>query len=78
MNEPWRQHFSRNAGDLIAIHRWLCGPAIAQRIMLACFARSPRATRVNEQTVCAVLAEMNVHVDDDGSCFVPADRTATP
>jgi hypothetical protein len=64
------ESFSSNAADLIAIHRWICGPAIAQQIMLRCFRRRPTSDRINESTVLAVLDEMAIVINDDGTCAV--------
>jgi hypothetical protein len=66
----WREHFSVNAGDLIQIHRAFCGPEIAQRIMMECFKSRPRSGRINETTVCAVLHELNIWIDEDGNSFI--------
>lgn len=76
-NQPWREHFSANAGDLIAIHAWICGPAMAQRIMMECFKARPASSivsRINEPTVLRVLDQMHIMIDDDGSCYVPAAK----
>ena len=66
----WREHFSTNAGDLIQIHRAFCGPEIAKRIMMECFKRRPKSGKINETTVCNVLHELNIHIDDDGNCTI--------
>ena len=68
----WREHFSRNAADLIQIHRVFCGQSIAHRIMMECFKRSKRAQRINEATVCAVLSDLNIQTDDDGNYWIEA------
>lgn len=51
MADTWRQHFSVNAGDLIALRRWLYGAADAQALMLRCFARRPHSGRISEPIV---------------------------
>lgn len=68
----WREHFSVNAGDLIQLHRAICGPEIAQRIMLECFKRTARrrSAKINESTVCAVLHDLNIWIDDNSNAVI--------
>lgn len=70
----WRDHFSTNAGDLIAIHQWLGGDALAQRILLEAFKRRPRSERINEATVCAVLDDLKIQIEPDGTLTVGKDQ----
>ena len=67
---PWRNHFSENAGDLIAIHQWIAGDAIAQRIILEAFKRRPHSGRINETTVLAVLSDLQLQIEPDGTVTV--------
>ena len=55
--DAWRQHFSREAGDLLQIIRWAeqLTPEEFRALLLCCFRRS-RASRINERTVLRVLA----------------------
>lgn len=69
-----REHFSANAADLIRLHRAMCGAKIAQRIMLECFKRRPKSDRINEQTVCNVLQELQIMIDPDGSVTIGKDQ----
>lgn len=71
-SDPWRNHFSDNAADLIAIHRWICGPEIAQQIIIRSFKRRPSSGKINQHTVECVLADMNIQINADGTCEVPA------
>lgn len=63
LREAWRLGFSRNAAALLQIQRvfvpW--DDKTFQAVLLACYRRSAPGCKVNERTVCAVLAEM----DDD-------------
>jgi hypothetical protein len=68
--DAWREHFSVNAGDLVQLHRWICGDSIAQQIMLECFRRSPRSGKINESTVLNVLHDMELIVDEAGNVTI--------
>lgn len=58
--DNWRTHFTRNAGDLLQVQRAFAGEEVFKRLLLACFKRRPaasEASKINERTVLAVLAE---------------------
>lgn len=57
MNSSWRQHFGRDAADLVAVATTLGGFDL-QTVLLRCFKRSRRSERVAVPTVEAVLQEM--------------------
>lgn len=58
-NRPtWREHFSQNAGDLLALQAAFLGTDWLKDALLRCFRRS-RADKINERTVMAVLDELS-------------------
>ncbi len=59
----WRQHFSKPAGDLLALQAAFLGPAWLKDALLRCFTRSKGDRKINERTVCAVLEEMTKDED---------------
>lgn len=60
LNARLREHFSRNAADLITIHGAFGGPRAAQDIIMACFrAKRDTSRKINETTVLNVLQKMS-------------------
>ena len=53
----WRQHFGRDAGDLVAVACHFAGFDL-QTVLLRCFKRSKRSEKVTVPTVEAVLQEL--------------------
>lgn len=55
--DDWRENFSCNAADLLAIIRWAEGLTDEQfkHLLLACFKRAPHSSRINTATVEHVL-----------------------
>jgi hypothetical protein len=54
----WRDHFSVNAGDLLALQAAFLGSDWLKLALMRCFKHS-RSDKINERTVIAVLQEMD-------------------
>jgi hypothetical protein len=55
--DTWREHFSTNAADLLAIIRWSEGlePTEFQALLMCCFKVKGRGMKLNTRTVEQVL-----------------------
>ena len=58
MNNDWRRHFSRSAGDILQLQRVFAGEEVFKVLLMACLKRGRKSEKLNERTVCAVLMEM--------------------
>jgi hypothetical protein len=55
LRDMWKEHFSKNAADLLQVQRQFAGEDVFQRLLFACFKRRMRSMKINERTVLAVL-----------------------